>query len=105
LTGRWTITPDARQDLLDQAEYISEGNPEMGDRFYETANATFDRLAKMPGMGAPRRFAAAGLDELRMVPIRGFERHLVFYRPTAGGVEVIRVLHSSRDLESLLKEE
>ncbi len=60
-------------------------------------------LADMPGMGAPREHG--GLKGLRMWPVRGFERHLIFYRPIEDGIEVIRVLHASRDLEGLLGEE
>jgi plasmid stabilization system protein ParE len=32
----------------------------------------------------------------------GFEKHLVFYRPVDGGVEVIRVLHGHRDWIAML---
>lgn len=37
-----------------------------------------------------------------MHPVRGFERHLLFYRPLRGGVELVRVLHSSRDIGTVL---
>ena len=33
--------------------------------------------------------------------VAGFPNHLIFYRPIESGVEVIRVLHASRDIESL----
>ncbi len=32
----------------------------------------------------------------------GFENHFVFYRPHESGIEVVRVLHGARDLESIL---
>jgi toxin ParE1/3/4 len=76
----------------------------MGDHFYEAANATFDKVTAMPGMGAPRYFASACLEGLRMIPVLGFERHLVFYRPIETGVEIVRVLYSARDIESLFNE-
>ena len=34
--------------------------------------------------------------------LRGFEKHLIFYRPIKDGIEVIRVLHASRDLAAVL---
>jgi toxin ParE1/3/4 len=38
------------------------------------------------------------LPGLRYFPIRRFESYAVFYQPIAGGVRVVRVLHTSRDL-------
>jgi len=38
---------------------------------------------------------------LRAWPIDGFRNHLVFYRPTDEGVDIVRVLHGARDIEAL----
>jgi hypothetical protein len=40
-----------------------------------------------------------------MFPVRGFERHILFYRPTPGGLEFIRVLHDARDLRAILEDD
>ena len=45
------------------------------------------------------------LKGLRMWQVRGFEKHLIFYRPIKDGIEVIRVLHASRDLVAVLDED
>jgi toxin ParE1/3/4 len=37
--------------------------------------------------------------------VRGFDRHLIFYRPIADGIEVNRILHSSRDVAAVLEQE
>jgi plasmid stabilization system protein ParE len=37
--------------------------------------------------------------------VRGFEKHLIFYRPVKDGTEVIRVLHASCDLAAVLEED
>jgi len=37
--------------------------------------------------------------------VRGFESHLIFYRDTEEALEVIRILHGARELESILAEE
>lgn len=54
-------------------------------------------------MGAPREYGR--IEGLRMLRVRGFARHLIFYREIAHGIEVIRVLHSSRDLAAALDEQ
>jgi len=41
---------------------------------------------------------------LRRRPVRGFENFLIFYRESGGRVEIIRVLHGARDIESLLED-
>jgi plasmid stabilization system protein ParE len=33
-----------------------------------------------------------------------FRKYLVFYRPIPGGIEVLRVLHGSRDIAAILAE-
>ena len=40
-----------------------------------------------------------------MHPVRDFEKHLVFYRPIVGGIELVRVLHSARDTSAILGQE
>ena len=53
------------------------------------------RLTSLTGsepLGSPRDPARPELSDLRKFSIRGFEEHLVFYRPTEGGVEIVRVL-------------
>jgi toxin ParE1/3/4 len=52
-------------------------------------------MATQPRMGRAR----PELDtELRSLP---FGRYVIFYAPTADGIDVIRVLHSGRDIERL----
>jgi len=48
------------------------------------------------------QFGRPELEGLRCFRIRGFENHFVFYRPHESGIEVVRVLHGARDLESIL---
>jgi toxin ParE1/3/4 len=45
------------------------------------------------------------LVDVRQYPIKGLKGYLVFYRINDSGVEVLRVLHGSRDLEAILDEE
>jgi toxin ParE1/3/4 len=40
---------------------------------------------------------------MRVWPVKGFENHLIFFRPIDGGIEVIRVLHAARDIESVFE--
>ena len=39
--------------------------------------------------------------DVRMWRVTGFPSHLIFYRQTEGGIEIIRVLHAKRDIDAL----
>jgi toxin ParE1/3/4 len=106
VTRRVVRKPRARQDLLEHFIYIGENaSVEDAERFLKAAEAAFERLAMRPEMGARRDYRKPSLAGLRMWPITGFEKYLVFYRPTDQGIDVIRVLHGARDLKRLFEEE
>ncbi len=106
MTSSYRVLPAADTDLDDQAAYLArEASLEVALRFYDAAAATFEELARMPGLGERRPTADPRLEGLRVGRIRGFEKHLIFYRPVADGIEIVRVLHGARDIDRLLESE
>lgn len=99
------LHPQARRDIVEQAFYIAEDNPDAADRFLDFVEQALSAPADMPQMGALRTFNNPGLQGIRMWPIKGFEKHLIFYRHIAGNIEIIRILHTARDTEALLNQE
>ncbi len=99
--GNFFVSPEAREDLDQIHAFISEDNLAAADRVLEAALATFADLAGMPGMGRRRTFKSSALSDLRSFRVSGFRNYLIFYRPRAGGVEIVRVLHAARDLDAL----
>ena len=77
----------------------------VADRFFVQAEATFARLARMPGLGTRYEPDEPLYADLRYFPISRFRQYLVFYRPVPGGIEVLRVLHGARDIAGILAEE
>jgi len=103
VTPRCTILPAADQDLDDQAAYLAgEASLEVALRYYDAAAETFTFLARNPGVGALRASKDPTFTGIRVWRVNGFEKHLVFYRPVEDGIEVVRVLHGHRDLDSIL---
>jgi len=45
------------------------------------------------------------LRDVRIWLVKGFEKYLVFYRPTDDVVEILQVLHAARDIDSILSGE
>ncbi len=77
----------------------------VADRFFAQAEATFARLASMPGTGTRYEPDEQFHADLRYSPVSRFRKYLVFYRPVPGGIEVLRVLHGARDIAGILAEE
>ncbi|HLW66665.1 MAG TPA: type II toxin-antitoxin system RelE/ParE family toxin [Gemmataceae bacterium] len=94
------VRPRASVDLDEQAEYIAQDNPKAALRFLNAAEKAFAFLADMPELGAACEFRNPAAAGLRMWLIRGFEKHVIFYRSTETGIDVIRVLHAARDIEA-----
>jgi toxin ParE1/3/4 len=106
VSGNVVKRPRAVRDLDEAAAYIQrESSPERAIRFLRAADSTFARLAGMPGIGTqyePHEPVFAGL---RFFPITRHRKHFVFYRALPNGIEVVRVLHGARDIQSILGEE
>lgn len=95
---------EALRDLVEITGYIAVATGvASSDRFAASASATFERLARMPGLGTLWVDDHPELADLRVAPVDRFRSHLVFYRPIGGGIEVVRVLHGVRDLDRLLE--
>jgi toxin ParE1/3/4 len=98
--------PLARFDLIEEADFIEQAyNLDRAKAFLFAANETFQQLAVMPLMGSPRPELVPAIPDLRQWRIKGFTDYLVFYRPLADGVEIIRVLHGKRNLLTVLSDE
>jgi toxin ParE1/3/4 len=83
---------EAEQDINDIYDYLEERNPDAAARIVREMRDLCDRLSRLPGMGRRREELAPGL---RSMPS---DRYLIFYRETNGGIEIVRILHSSRNL-------
>lgn len=91
------LTRQAEQDLLDAWSHIAGENPAAADKLVDALYASAQQLATAPLMGRERPELGQGL---RFWPTG--TPYLIFYCPEAAGITVIRVLHHSRDVASLL---
>lgn len=91
----------ARHDVVAAGIYIGEHSPAASRRFLRAVEAAYNRLADMPLLGGVCESDHPALVGLRLWPIRGFENWLILYRSLEDGIEVVRVFHGARDLESL----
>jgi toxin ParE1/3/4 len=94
-----TRRPLAALDILDAWDHIAEDSIAAADRWVDQLDAALNRLATQPMMGRARPELAP---HLRSLP---FRRYVIFYMPLGEGVDVVRVLHSARDIEALFGDE
>ena len=93
-------TPEAERDLLTIWLSIAQDSPRAADGVLDILDEKFRLLAGQPALGPSREDLADGL---RMFPTG---RYLIFYRPADpdDGIDIIRVLHSARDIPAHFKE-
>jgi plasmid stabilization system protein ParE len=99
--GRFLLTPAARADLAEIAKYVREqGSPDAAKRVGEELRRATRKLADMPGIGHVRTDLAD--ESLRFWSVYSY---LILYRPDTSPLQVIRILHGARDVETVLESE
>ena len=94
-----TRRPLAAADILDIWDHIAEDSLAQADRWVDKLDEKFKLIATQPLIGRARNELAA---ELRSFP---FGRYVIFYMPIEDGVDVVRVLHSARDVDAVFADE
>jgi toxin ParE1/3/4 len=92
---------DVLQDLIDISDYLAQHSAQAALRFLRAAEVTFRRLHRFPGLGRACEFRDPALRGVRRRLIEGFDRYLIYYRPTEDGIEIIRVLDGRRDMTQI----
>ncbi len=93
------LLPRAIGDLAEIWDYIADDSEARADAFIDLLDRKIRTLARRPHMGRAREELAEGL---RSFPV---SRYIIFYRPMPQNIEIVRVLHSARDLHALFHEE
>jgi toxin ParE1/3/4 len=93
----------AERDIARILNYFLAEDAEIaGGRFGEQLEAALAAIAALPNLGHPWESPDARDKDLRYWHVPGFRSYLVFYRITAHGILIKRVLHSSQDIRRLL---
>ena len=56
-------------------------------------------------MGKLTDFTHPDLADIRQQSIKGFRKYLIFYRITESEIDILRVIHGARDIETILDED
>ncbi|HVF51206.1 MAG TPA: type II toxin-antitoxin system RelE/ParE family toxin [Pyrinomonadaceae bacterium] len=91
------VAAAAEEDLRTIWAYIAEHNPEAAGKVIKEIVGKFALLRDHPRIGREQ-------DKL-LLNLRSFtvKDYLIFYQPLENGVEILRVVHGSRDIESIFE--
>ena len=99
---RLVLSDAAIADIVEQADwYRGQSGAALAKRWEKAVTSALLRILTNPAAGAPCTFRPIDLRDVRRVTIRGFPKHLLFYRFQEAEVFILRVVHGARDLESL----
>lgn len=89
----------ARKDFSEIFQYIAgETSVEQAQKFLRLLDGKCQLLAKFPEMGRARH---EFLINLRSFPVKNY---LIFYLPIDDGIEILRVLHATRDIKQVFED-
>lgn len=92
---RVLFSPAADADLDEIWHYVANDSLLQADRLLERFRLKLEHLAQWNTLGRPRPEIARNC---RSYP---FGKYCFFFRPMDDGIEVIRVIHSARDLDQI----
>lgn len=89
------FSPSSRRDLYEIVEFIARDSPAAALRHVERLEESCWALARNPMLGTLREDLLPGL---RLWTVGS---HVICFRPSEDGVEIIRVVHGARDFDAL----
>jgi plasmid stabilization system protein ParE len=94
---RFVLTPRAKRDVNEIWDYIADDNIAAADRVLDALDSAMSKLAKNPGIGHWREDLIDNRHRFFLV-----YSYLIVYRHETKPLQVIRVLHASRNLQVIL---
>lgn len=93
--GSVIYSPASLADLGDIWHYVANDSTIQADRLLARFRAKLEHLARWNTLGRPRPELSP---RCRSFPIG---KYCIYYRPTDDGIELLRLLHSARDIRQI----
>ena len=98
----YVLTPIAKAEIFEIWSYIAENNEAAADRVESAIYEPCAFIAEAPMRGHTRSDLTNRA--LRFWTLRRYPNYVVVYRPETNPLQVIAVLHGSRNLRRLLRQ-
>jgi len=102
MAASFQLTAQAIEDIDSIWEFIAQQNREAAESLEAEIVAACRRLAKHPLMGTKRQDIT--LYPVRFWTVTKYPNYVIVYRPETVPLQVVAVLHGSRDLKEVLRE-
>jgi antitoxin ParD1/3/4/toxin ParE1/3/4 len=97
---RYVLAPEAARDLVEIWCYLKqEASQETAGRIESVIRSKFAYLADFPAAGHWRRDLTTA--DVRFFPVYSY---LIVYRPETKPLQIVSVLHASRDVARILRQ-
>lgn len=93
--------PQAERDIEECFVYIAEENLDTAVYFLVAVEDSLEQLAEFPFIGSKRTFQNPRFQAIRMWRVKGYPDYLIFYQIIDDRIEIIRVVHGSRDIDEM----
>ena len=94
----YILSPRAGQDLDDICEFIARDSLQAASRVLSAIEKAIQSIAQSPGVGHFREELADR--QFRFLLVYSY---LIVYRPETKPLQVVRILHGARDIQSILR--
>lgn len=99
---RVAFSDAAIADILEQSDwYVAQSRRPLAQRWEKAVTSAIALIVNHPAAGAQCSFRALELHDVKRTTVRGFPRHLLFYRFDEEEIFILRVVHGARDSERL----
>ncbi len=93
--------PQAERDIEECFVFIGEENLDVAVHFLVAVEDSIELLRKNPFLGNIRAFQNSRISNIRMTLVKGFHNYQIYYTVGEESIEIVRVLHGSRDLSDI----
>lgn len=93
---RLVVLPAAKADLIEIGDYIAADNPPRALSFVAEIEARMLKILEMPSASLRRDDLHPGLRSVR------YGRYGIYFIEVEDEVRIVRVLHTSRDVEAVV---
>ncbi len=100
--SHYQFTPRAVDDLFEIWSYIARDNVEAANRLEDAVYKACDFLAAGPRRGTTREDLTKLA--LRFWTVQAFPNYIIVYDPASDPLQIIRILHGTRDVLAILGE-
>jgi toxin ParE1/3/4 len=99
MSRRYSLGPLAIADLKSIAQYVAQDNPPAAKRLRKRFLDRFDLLGSNSLSGEARPDLGP---DIRIISVGNY---VIVFRPASPGVQIVRLLHGARDIESLFRDQ